>query len=151
MDVLADTGILLRLLEPTDPDHAVIERAVIALHAQGDTLVIAPQIAAEFWNACTRPATARGGYGLTTAEAYRRLQIIEAVFAVLAEPPAAYRIWRSLVVNHAVQGRQVHDARLVALMQAHGIAHILTLNAADFTRYPGIAPLAPASVIAPAP
>ena len=41
-----------------------------------------------------------------------------------------YRIWRRLVVAHAVQGRQVHDARLVALLPAHGITHILTLNAA---------------------
>src|SRR5947209_1374267 len=102
MDVLADTGILLRLLEPTDPDHALIQRAIIALHARGDAVVVAPQNVAEFWNVCTRPATARGGYGLSTAEADRRLRLIEAVFAVLAEPPAAYRIWRSLVVTHAV-------------------------------------------------
>jgi hypothetical protein len=31
MDVLADTGILLRLLEPTDPFHASVEQAVKVL------------------------------------------------------------------------------------------------------------------------
>jgi predicted nucleic acid-binding protein len=146
MDVLADSGILLRLLEPTDPLHATIDQAVRVLHARGDRIVISPQNVAEFWNVCTRPATARGGYGLSVAETNRRLAIFEAAFAVLSEPPAAYRLWRSLVVTHAVQGKQVHDARLVALMQAHGITHVLTLNESDFTRYPGIIPINPASL-----
>jgi len=57
---------------------------------------------------------------------------------VLVELAATYSIWRSLVVAHSVMGKQVHDARLVALMQSHGITHILTLNGADFARYPGI-------------
>lgn len=47
--------------------------------------------------------------------------------------------------------KQVHDARLVALMQAHGITHILTLNGSDFTRYPGITPVDPASLAPPPP
>ena len=48
MDVLADTGILLRLLEPADPLHAAIDEAVRMLHARGDRMVIAPQNVAEF-------------------------------------------------------------------------------------------------------
>jgi predicted nucleic acid-binding protein len=151
MDVLADTGILLRLLEPTDPIHATVDQAVKLLHARGERIVIAVQNATEFWNVCTRPTTARGGYGLSTAETDRRLTIIEAAFAVLSEPPLAYRLWRSLVMLHAVQGKQVHDARLVALMQTHGITHILTLNGSDFTRYPGITPIDPASLVPPLP
>lgn len=151
MDVLADTGILLRLLEPADPLHAAVDGAVRALHTRGDRIVIAPQNVAEFWNVCTRPATARGGYGLDIMETNRRLTTIESVFAVLSEPPAAYRMWRALVVTHAVEGKQVHDARLVALMQAHGITHILTLNDADFVRYPGITPILPTSLFNPAP
>lgn len=149
MDVLADSGILLRLLEPTDPHHTAVGQAVRILHARGDRILIAPQNVAEFWNVCTRPSTARGGYGLGIAETDRRLTILEAVFAVLAELPAAYSLWRSLVVTHAVQGKQVHDARLVALMQAHGITHILTLNDADFVRYPAITAITPASLAPP--
>ena len=40
-------------------------------------------------------------------------------------------------------GRQAHDARIVALMQAHGIAHIVTLNVDDFKQYQGITPFSP--------
>ena len=36
---------------------------------------------------------------------------------------------------NAVQGVEVHDTRLVALMVAHGFKHILTLNGNDFSRY----------------
>ena len=55
MAVLADTGILVRLLERTDPQHAVVRQAVRTLRARGARLVTAPQNMAEFWNVCTRP------------------------------------------------------------------------------------------------
>jgi predicted nucleic acid-binding protein len=149
MLVLVDSGILLRLLEPTDPQHGVIRGAVRALRGRGDTLVTAAQNAAEFWNVCTRPATARGGLGLSIADTDRRLRIIERLFRILPDSSAAYRNWRSLVVARGVSGVQVHDARLVALMQVHGMTHILTLNGADFARYPGIVPIDPAGLSPP--
>jgi predicted nucleic acid-binding protein len=43
--------------------------------------------------------------------------------------------WKQLVVRHGVQGSKVHDARLVATMNIHGIRRILTFNTDDFTRY----------------
>jgi hypothetical protein len=54
MDVLADSRILLQLLEPTDPLYTIIGQAVRLLHARGDRIVIAPQNVAEFWNVCTK-------------------------------------------------------------------------------------------------
>jgi predicted nucleic acid-binding protein len=149
MLVLVDSGILLRLLEPTDPQHGVIRGAVRALRGRGDTLVTAAQNAAEFWSVCTRPATARGGLGLSIADADRRLRVIERLFRLLPDSPAAYQNWRGLLVAHGVSGVQVHDARLVALMQVHGMTHILTLNGADFARYTGIVPIDPASLSSP--
>lgn len=151
MLILADTGVLLRLTETGNPLHPLVDAAVSALLARGDGVVFAAQNAAEFWNVCTRPATARGGFGLDFAEADRRLALIEAAFTLLSETDAAYAIWRQLVVAHGVQGKQVHDARLAALMLAHGVAHILTLNPGDFARYPGVAEIAPASLAAPPP
>ena len=151
MLILADSGILLRLFEPTDPQHAIVRMAVDILEACGDSFVTAAQNLAEFWNVCTRPATARGGLGLSFHQTEFRLQKVEGKFALLAELPGTYLIWRGLVVAHSVQGKQVHDARLAALMQAHGITHILTLNGADFTRYPGLTVLTPAGVTAAPP
>lgn len=149
MQILADSGILLRLPGPAGPSRPIILAAVRLLLQRGDELVTSPQNVAEFWNVCTRPSTARGGLGLSFVETERRLRIIEGTFTVLAEVAASYSIWRSLVLAHSVQGRQVHDARLVALMTAHGITHVLTLNGPDFARYPGITPLDPAGLAGP--
>ncbi len=68
MLVLFDTGNLLRLLDRSDPQHQDIRAALRLLKSQEDTFVVAPQVIAEFWNVCTRPASARGGYGLSVQE-----------------------------------------------------------------------------------
>jgi len=151
MAVLADTGILVRLLDRTDPQHAVVRQAIRVLRARGQGLVTAPQNVAEFWNVCTRPVAARGGLGLTVAEAERRLRIVERLFPLLPGHPAGYVHWRHLVVSQGVMGVQVHDARLVALMMAHGLTELLTLNAADFARYPAVTTTTPAGLVGAAP
>jgi len=143
-----DTGILLRLLDRNDPHHASIRQA-LRVTIGGDQAVSSPQNLAEFWNVCTRPASARGGFGLSVQETDRRVRVIERLFRVMPDSSAAYPLWRQIVVQQGVQGVQVHDARLVAWMHAYGITNILTLNAADFARYPGITPLSPQDVLRP--
>ena len=51
-------------------------------------------------------------------------------------------------MDYDVSGVQVHDARLVASMIAHNVAHILTFNVTDFTRYDseGIVAVDPATL-----
>ena len=147
MRYLVDSNVLLRLLQRNDPHHSIIRQAIRTLAARGVGLCCAPQNIVELWNVSTRPATARGGFGLTTAETDRRVRLIERVFTVLDETPAVYPEWRRLVVNHSVAGVQVHDARIVAVMNVHGITHLLTLNGADFTRYSGIVSVSPDEII----
>lgn len=143
MLVLLDTGILLRYIDRTDPQHQSVRAAVRAVKNAGDDLAMAWQNVAEFWNVCTRPASARGGLGLSTAETNQRLRVLERIFRVLPDSAAAYPIWRNLLVSLSVAGVQVHDARLVALMQSRGMTHILTLNSSDFGRFAGITVLKP--------
>src|SRR5437016_3324350 len=109
MVILADTGILLRLSERTDAQHGLVRQAVRLLKQQGERLVTFPQNAAEFWNVCTRPTAARGGFGLTIVEAERRLRIVERLFPIIPDSPSAYAHWRIIVVAHAVVGVQAHD------------------------------------------
>jgi predicted nucleic acid-binding protein len=52
-----------------------------------------------------------------------------------------------LVSAHSIQGAQVHDAMLVAVMNVHGVTNLLTFNQDNFKRYSGIAALSPADVI----
>jgi len=134
MAYLLDTNILLRLVQRSSPAHPSVRAAIRHLRAAGEDLHFAPQNAAEFWNVASRPV-ARNGFGLTPAAVDHMLRLLERLFQILPETPALYPRWRSLVAAAEVSGVQVHDARLVAWMQVHGVTHILTLNPGDFTRY----------------
>jgi len=147
---LIDTNILLRLSRQTDPQHLLVKSALDELNRQAAEFYFALQNMAEFWNACTRP-TPQNGFGLTGAEAEREATAIERVMILLPDTHQVYSIWRQLVVSHHVRGVQVHDARLVAVMVAHGVTHILTLNQADFTRYAHIEAVHPRQLQAATP
>jgi predicted nucleic acid-binding protein len=126
--------------------HNDARRAVTVLSGRGDELVMAQQNLVEFWNVCTRPKSARQGLGLSIAETERRLTRLDSMLSLMVELPSIITIWRQLVFNHSVRGRQVHDAKLVALMMAHGIDTILTFNGSDFSRFPGITAIDPRTV-----
>jgi predicted nucleic acid-binding protein len=76
------------------------------------------------------------------------LMRLKSLFVLLPETPAIYPVWESLVIQHRVSGKPAHDARLVAAMQVHGIASILTFDKSGFARYPGIEVIHPADVAA---
>lgn len=146
MAYLLDTGILLRLINRADQEHVLIRKALVDLRRNGHALVTTFQNLTEFWNVCTRPSTARGGYGFSTALTERKLRIIERVATLLPDSPAAYPIWRQLVCDNSVAGAKVHDAKLVALMLVHGIENLLTMNPSDFSRYKTISVTTPESL-----
>jgi predicted nucleic acid-binding protein len=148
MVILTDTNILIRLKMPAALAHREVSSAVRILRRVGHRLVMTAQGAAEFWNVCTRPASARGGYGLSRVETDTRLRRLERLFPLQYDSDDSYFHWRRLIVANCVQGVKVHDARIAALMLANGITHILTYNGRDFTRFPGIVALSPADVVA---
>jgi len=137
MAYLADTNIVIRRVTTGDPQYPLIGAALTKLDQQGETVYITAQNLVEFQALATRPATANG-WGLTTAQASAEAQKIEAIFPLLPETPGIYPLWRNLVDTYAVTGRQVYDARLVAVMQAHGITHLLTLDPTGFRRYSAV-------------
>jgi predicted nucleic acid-binding protein len=143
---LVDSNILLRLVHPDDPLYVLVRSAVLRLRRRGYIFYIVPQCLVEFWSVSTRPTTARGGYGLASADAHAKARLLERRFPLLEDRPLTHRIWRRLVVRHSVKGIAAHDARLVAAMRAHDVTQILTLNDSDFARYAGVTALNPAVV-----
>ncbi|MBL8293121.1 MAG: hypothetical protein JNN08_14840, partial [Bryobacterales bacterium] len=91
---------------------AAIERLLTA----NEAVYLLPQNIAEFWNVCTRP-TGKNGLGLTPQETADRMKGLDAILSVLHDTPEVYTRWRRLLVDHAVKGIQVHDARIAAAMQ----------------------------------
>ena len=145
MNYLADTNILLRLVQTQSLHHAEAKNAVDKLLKQGDTLFITLQNVSEFWNVCTRPAD-KNGLGFTVAETDAELTKIEQIFDLLPDTTEVYKNWRELVVKHSVSGIQVHDAKIAAAMKAHNIENLLTFNAKDFKRYSDIKAVEPKDV-----
>jgi hypothetical protein len=60
---------------------------------------------------------------------------------------------KRLIATYCVIGKQVHDARLIAVMLIWQVENLLTLNERDFQRYApeGITIVTPASLSTPSP
>jgi predicted nucleic acid-binding protein len=139
MAYLLDTNVLVRLANAADVRYAIADRAVMELHRRGEVLHLTPQVLMEFRNVATRPL-ARNGLGLSTVDAEMQSAGFETRFPLLADTPDIYSAWKALVSALAVTGKQVHDARLVAVCHVYAVTHFLTFNVADFIRMAGFGP-----------
>src|SRR5262245_39878651 len=126
MAYLIDTNIFLRAAKRNDSSRQLTLNALQKLREKNETLCYTTQVLVEFWNVCTRPSTARGGLGLSCQTTERKIRIIEKWFHLLLESLATHQEWRRLVLAHSVQGVQVHDTMLVAVMQVYNVSHLLT-------------------------
>jgi len=149
MALLLDTSILGRLANSADVSHSLANAAIAELHRRGETLHIPPQNLIEFRNFATRPLGANG-LGLIPTAAEGLAATFEAQFSLLGETEDIHPAWKALVGALGVIGKQVHDARLVAVCHVHGVTHLLTFNVGHFTRlasyWPGLVVVDPATV-----
>jgi predicted nucleic acid-binding protein len=149
MTYLVDTSVLGRLADILDAYYPIAVRAVSELHRRGESLCIAPQNLVELRNFSTRP-TAVNGLGFSVAVAELKASLFESYFSLIPETPAIFPAWKNLAHGTGVIGKQVRDARLVAVCHVHGVTHLLTFNVSHFTRFssigPGIVVVDPANV-----
>lgn len=138
MAYLIDTNIFIRLASRNDPKRQICLDALRKLRSRNEELCYTPQVVVEFWNVCTRPAGSRGGLDLFVDQTERKVRLIERHFVLLPDNLATFREWRRLAVTHSLIGLAVHDAKLVASMNVHGVTNLLTLNETDFKRYTNI-------------
>jgi predicted nucleic acid-binding protein len=149
MAILLDTSVLGRLANRADVAHAVAAGAIAELHRRGEVLHVTPQNLIELRNFATRPVSANG-LGLAASTAEGLAATFEAVFPLLADTQDVYPAWKALVGALGVVGKQVRDARLVAVCHAHAVRQLLTFNVSHFARMagfgPGVVVLDPATV-----
>ncbi len=135
MAFLFDTNVFLRLAERNSELRHDVMEAVGLLRSQQEDICYTPQIAAEFWNVCTRHISARGGLGLDVEQTERKVLLIEKHFRLLPDSLATFIEWRRLIKEKSVMGVQVHDAKIAASMTVYGISELLTFNTSDFKRF----------------
>jgi len=132
---LLDTNVAIRAVLPLEAEYAAIRKAMDRLTANGEIFVVSAQVLGEMWNLCTRPATARGGYGLTLLETDTVITEIVTLSKLLPEPPDLWAKQHRLLVTCAVSGVETHDCRIAAWCLLMGVDRILTLNDRDFKRF----------------
>jgi predicted nucleic acid-binding protein len=131
---LLDTGVLVRLSDPSDPRHTAAKETLRSIITNGDYICITPQALHEWLAVVTRPITARG-LGWTSKRAVKQVRLYRAGFALLLDTAANLDEWERLIETYKVSGKPSHDSRFVAAMNVHNLTHLLTFNPSDFTRY----------------
>lgn len=139
MSVLIDTSILARLANAADKHYAIAANAVLELHRRGEVLHITPQVMIEFRNVATRSKTLNG-LGMAIVDAETRAAGFETRFSLLEETAAIFTTWKAIVGSLGIVGKQVHDARLVAVCHVHNVNQLLTMNVSHFTRMSAVGP-----------
>lgn len=80
----------------------------------------------------TRPVEVNG-LGLTIEQTRSIIDQLLTRFSLLEDSSPIFPLWLDLVTTKKVMGKRTHDARIVAVMLANSVTHILTFNPKDFT------------------
>lgn len=145
VDYFLDTNILLRMSDSNSPMHLLAGQAAARLLTENNQLFITSQTIIEFWVVATRP-TDVNGLGWDTERTQTEVEQILSQFPQLPETPQIFSHWWDLVTRYQLKGKRVHDARLVAVMLAHQVTHLLTFNPDDFRTMEAIAVTTPQNI-----
>lgn len=134
---LLDTNVIMRFCNPNDVHHDLATNAISCLLTQEDECYITAQVLVEFWVVATRPVEVNG-LGWTVEQTRSTIDQLLDRFQLLEESSQIFPTWLGVVTANKVMGKRTHDARIIAVMLAHGITHILTFNPSDFRLMPDI-------------
>ena len=139
--VFVDTNILVYANTATAPLRLEAQAALQSYSAAAAGLWISRQILREYLATLSRiqsfsvpvPATT------LTADVIR----FQSQFRIAEDGPTVTSNLLTLLRSIPIGGKQVHDANIVATMQAHGLRRLLTHNTADFARFGSLIQIEP--------
>ena len=131
----ADTNVFLTATDQSRPQHeaanSLIRKAVAGHHQ----LALSGQVVREYLVVATRPIDVNG-LGLSSDDALKNIGVFASPpFAFCEESENVNSRLRSMVEIHALTGKAIHDANVVATMLTSGITTLVTQNPSDFVRY----------------
>ena len=129
--VFVDTNVLLAATDVARSHHRGA-KAFIS-HAAGGSwrLFASAQIFREYLVVATRPIQ-NNGLGLSPEDAARNVHVYQRLVQVLPEGQDSHNRLVSLVIDHQLNGKRIHDANLVAVMMTQGLRQLKTYNPQDF-------------------
>lgn len=148
--VFLDTNVLIFAHSTLALEHAMAVAALRDLETSAAEVWISRQVLREYLSGMTKPGSFTGKVPITSLVA--DIGRFESQFRIAEDGPAVTAELLRLLALITSQGKQIHDANLVATMLVHGIPNLLTHNVADFTRFIGVInviPLVPPATASP--
>ena len=139
--VFLDTNILVYANIAEAPLHDAALDRIKTSEQTGSSLWISRQVLREYLAVLTRPGTFARPIPRQTLVTQVHLFIDR--FRVAEDTALVTRHLLSLLERFSIGGRQVHDANIVATMQAYGITQLLTHNEKDFDRFSSLISVQP--------
>lgn len=134
--IFLDTNVLIQLHIPSAEKHEDVTRAVKRLLEENHKIRISRQVLREYAAVLTRNqpyAPAASG-----TDVAKQLRQFEVQYRVADEDSQTSSRLCALIEHIPVGGKQIHDANIVATMQANNIQRLFTLNVIDFERFSGL-------------
>jgi predicted nucleic acid-binding protein len=128
-----DTNILVYSIVQEMPLHQLSRSTLEKLLAQEIPLWISTQVVQESLAVLTRPN--QFAQDISPAAATMAVQELLPSFRLGETTLAVMTKLLEIVSAYSVKGKQIHDANIVATMQASGLSNLLTANPKDFQRY----------------
>jgi predicted nucleic acid-binding protein len=130
--LFVDTNVLVYANIIETPFHEQALAAINAAYQANRTIWISRQVIREYLVTMTRPQAFEN---LPRATVLEQIEQFTERFEVADDTSAATERLLQLLANYKLGGKQVHDANIVAAMQAYGIPALLTHNTKDFERF----------------
>ena len=131
--VFLDTNILVYANVDESPFHQMALQAIQTRYEAGVEMWVSRQVLREYLTTLTRPQVFANPRPV--AITIERVRFFQTQFRIAEDSLQVTERLLTLMEQVAIGGRQVHDANIVATMQAYGISQLLTHNVADFNRY----------------
>lgn len=132
--VLVDTNVLLCATAPHRPLHRAALTVLNHWPGQGLALAASVQVFREYLVVATRPIEVNG-LGLSVVEALANVDALRGRMRLLVESERSWEHLKDLITRHGCKGKQIHDANIVAVALASGLAKVVTANVDDFLRF----------------
>jgi predicted nucleic acid-binding protein len=136
-----DTNVLVFAANQFSPWHTAAVARLQGARQDKISLMVNPQVVREFIAAASRPAP--GAPPPPSDPILENVRRIRAGFVLLDEHAATIDRLVELLKVVPTQGKQVHDANIVATMLTYGVSTLLTHNTVDFARFSALIRIVP--------
>jgi hypothetical protein len=136
--IAVDTNILVYAHRRDSQLHKPAASCIIALAEAATPWAIPWPCIHEFLAIVTHPRIFRPPTPLNRALADLENWLSSPSVRLIGEPPGYWPLLQETLTRGAVAGPLVHDARLAAICEGHGVATLFSADR-DFSRFPGLA------------